>query len=63
MQRKQLKENITIYIKTFYGKRERLMVNVRVDDTIDMVKDKLIKMDKESELCNYHAIRLIYPIV
>ena len=49
-------------MKTFFGERKVFEIEMNVTDKIELLKDKLIALDKDNELLNYHQMRLIYPM-
>lgn len=54
---------ITIRVKTFHGIRKVYSLEVGITETIDSLKEKLIKADTAQEFAKYKQIRLVYTIV
>ena len=62
-QKKLIKTEITLKLKTFHGARKAYEITTPITDKLEEVKAKLIAMDEDKELSECKQIRLIHPIV
>jgi len=54
---------IHIKIKTFHGSRKVHIIETNIGETIDNLREKLLKADTDHELSKFKQIKLIYTIV
>ena len=58
-----LQNKIIIRIKTFHGTRKIYPIEVRIEETVDQLREKLLTADTGHELSPFKQIRLVHTIV
>ena len=58
-----MQTKIAIRVKTLYGKRKIFALDIDISESIDYLKEQLIKADTDYILSKYKQISLIHTIV
>lgn len=62
VKRSEIKSKIEIRVKTLHGERQEHKMQVCISDKVDVIRQRLLKLDSSGELKKYALFKLVHPM-